>query len=60
MHRAQERIDRWKTEVEALNAGRDRCRFRLERARAGTRLQALQYLADVSYEYSRGDESPSI
>ena len=60
LHRAQERVDRWKAECEAFHAGRDRCRFRLERARAGDRLQSLQYIAEVSYDYSFGDESPSI
>ena len=60
LHRAQERVDKWKAECEALHAGRDRCRFRLERARAGDRLQSLQYITEVSYDYSFGDESPSI
>lgn len=60
MRQAQERIDWWKSEYEALQAGCDRCRFRLEHARAGTRLQALQYIADISYGYLFGDESPSI
>src|ERR1700722_6313244 len=51
MHRAQERIDRWRAELEPLQSGRDRCRFRLERARAGTRLQALRHIDDTSYGY---------
>jgi hypothetical protein len=56
MQRAQERIDRWKSEYEALHVGR----FHLERARAGDCLQSLRYIAEVTYDYSFGDESPSI
>jgi hypothetical protein len=51
IHRAQERLDRWQAELETLQAGCDRCRFRLERARAGTRLQSLQHIADATYGY---------
>ena len=49
--RVRDHLDRWETELETLQAGRDQSRFRLEQARAGERLQALERLADPSYGY---------
>ena len=49
--RVREHLDRWEAELEMLQSGQDRSRFRLEQARAGERLQALQRLADPAYGY---------
>jgi hypothetical protein len=51
IHRAQGQLDKWKAELEMLHSGRDRCRFRLERARTGHCLQSLRYIDDVAYGY---------
>ena len=49
--RVRKHLDQWEAELEMLQSGRDRSRFRLEQARAGERLQALERLADPAYGY---------